>query len=137
MNRIRATRSNSRRSGFTLVELLIVMMLVGILALIVWARFGGIYGDVYRSSMMSDLKTVASAQEMYYAVNMTYGTVSDLTAYQSTKGVTVTINHADNRGFAAVATHAGDPTIACAYFSGDVPAGTHDPATRPDVPVCD
>ena len=130
-------RVNSRRSGFTLIELLIVMMLVGILALIVWARFGGMYEEVYRSTMVSDLKTVASAQEVYYAVNMSYGTLADLTAYTPSKGVTVTINHADYAGFAAVATHTGAPTVTCAYYSGDVPAGTHDPATQPDVPVCD
>ena len=129
-------RSESQRSGFTLIELLIVMMLVGILALIVWARFGGIYERAYRSSMVSDLRTVASAQELYYAVNMTYGGVTDLTSYSPTDGVTVTINHADNLGFAAVATHAGAPTVSCAYYTGDVPAGTHDPATQPDVPMC-
>lgn len=129
-------RSESQRSGFTLIELLIVMTLVGILALIVWARFGGIYERAYRSSMISDLKTVASAQEIYYAVNMTYGTVADLGAYSPTRGVTVTINHADYGGFAAVATHAGAPTVSCAYYSGTVPPGTHAPATQPDVPMC-
>jgi prepilin-type N-terminal cleavage/methylation domain-containing protein len=127
---------NSLRGGFTLVELLIVMVLIGILAVVLWARFGGIYEEAYRSSMVSDLKTVASVQEMYYAINMRYGTVPDLTSYTPTDGVIITINHADNGGFAAVATHAGAPAITCGYYTGDVPAGSADPATRPNVPIC-
>ena len=129
-------RDNRHRGGFTLIELLIVMVLVGILALIVWARFGGIYERAYRSSMMSDLKAVASAQELYYAVYMHYGTVADLTSYNPTPGVTMAIPYADNRGFVAVAGHAGAPTIQCAYYTGEVPAGSTAPADHSDVPIC-
>lgn len=125
----------SQRGGFTLIELLIVMMLVGILALILWSRFGGLYEEAYRSNMVSDLKTVASAQELYYAVNMRYGDVPDLTSYTPSEGVTITINHADHSGFAAVATHAGAP-LTCGYYTGEVPPGSADPATRPNVPIC-
>lgn len=131
---MRVTVEN-QRGGFTLVELLIVMMLVGILAIILWSRFGGLYEEAYRSNMVSDLKTVASAQEMYYAVNMRYGDVTDLTSYTPSAGVTVTVNFADHSGFAAVATHEGAP-FTCGYYTGEVPAGSADPATRPNVPIC-
>lgn len=127
---------DSLRGGFTLVELLIVMMLIGILAVVLWSRFGGIYEEAYRSNMISDLKTVASAQELYFAVNMRYGDMPDLTTYTPSEGVTVTINHADHSGFAAVATHTGAPATTCGYFTGEVPAGSADPATRPNVPIC-
>lgn len=124
------------RRGFTLLELLIVIVVIGILAIIVWARFGGIYGESYEKSVMSDLRSVGLAQELYHQVYMEYGELPSLTAYKPTDGVRVTINHRDGVGFAATATHVGLGGVVCGYYLGDVPAGTAGPATDPGRPVC-
>ncbi|MDX1673208.1 MAG: prepilin-type N-terminal cleavage/methylation domain-containing protein [Longimicrobiales bacterium] len=124
------------RRGFTLIELLIVIVIIGILSIIVWARFGGIYGESYEKSVMSDLRSVGLAQELYHQVHLRYGDLADLTAYKPTDGVTVTMNHVSGTGFAATATHAGLGGVVCGYYVGDVPPGTTGPAAEPGRAVC-
>ncbi len=130
-------RATTHRRGFSLIELLVTMTLVGLLAAIVWLRVEGINEEAYRSSLQADLRSVALAQELYYQRHMEYGDVDQLTAYLSTEGVTVAMAHASGTGFAATATHAGLDGVTCGYFVGTVPAGAGGPAEEPGLPVCD
>jgi len=57
---------NNRR-GFTLVELLIVIVILGILAAIVIARFGGATRDSKEANLKGNLRTIRSALESYKA----------------------------------------------------------------------
>ncbi|MFO7892293.1 MAG: prepilin-type N-terminal cleavage/methylation domain-containing protein [Longimicrobiales bacterium] len=132
MNRIRHDRR-----GFTLVELLVTMLLVGLLAAIAWLRVEGINEEAYRASVKADLRSVSVAQELYYQTHMVYGQTDQLEAYVPTEGVTVVMTHADARGYAATATHAGLSGETCGYFTGTVPAGAADPAEEPGVTACD
>lgn len=113
------------------------MVLVSLLAAIAWLRVEAINEEAYRASVQSDLRSVAVAQELYYQAHMQYGAVADLDAYTATEGVTVTVTHADARGYAATATHAGLSGETCGYFTGTVPAGAGEPAEEPGVAVCD
>lgn len=61
MNAIR----NSRKSGFTLVEILIVVIILGILAAIVIPQFTNASQDARKSSLTSQLQTVRSQLELY------------------------------------------------------------------------
>lgn len=130
-------RLNSERPGFTLIELLITMTMVGILALIVWARVNGMYGRAYRASMEADLRSVGLAQELYFQRHMTYGDVDQLEAFVPTEGVTVTMTQVSSRGYAATATHTALLGVTCGHFVGTVPDGAAAPATEPGVTVCD
>ena len=126
------------RPGFTIVELLITMTLVSILAAITWLQVEGINARAYRSSVQSDLRSMALAQELYFQENMQYGDdVDDLEVYIPTDGVNITMTHADRQGFAATANHQALGGVTCGYFTGTVPAGAGDPAGEPDVAVCD
>lgn len=122
--------------GFTLIEVLITLVIIGVLAVIMWNRVEGVDKEAFRSSMQADLKSVALAQEIYHQIHFHYGAIGDLDGYQPTNGVTVTLNHADGRGFAVTATHLGLPGEVCGYFVGIVPSGTAGPATDPGVTVC-
>jgi general secretion pathway protein G len=74
----RARNVRRDQSGFTLIELLIVIVILGILAAIVAFSVRGITdrGDV--SACKAEVKTVATAEEAYYAKNGTYATLAQL-----------------------------------------------------------
>jgi len=56
---------NRRNQGFTLVEILIVVIILGILAAIVIPQFTEASNDARKSALVSDLQTVRSQLELY------------------------------------------------------------------------
>jgi prepilin-type N-terminal cleavage/methylation domain-containing protein len=68
--RIQAARENE--SGFTLVELLIVIVILGVLAGIVVFSVSGITGRGAAAACKSDVASVQVATEAYYAKNGSY-----------------------------------------------------------------
>ncbi len=103
------TRNNEK--GFTLIELMIVIAIIGILAAIAIPQFTNYKKRAGNSASMSDLKNLATAQEVYHTDNNTYtstiANLSDAGFIGSSKNVTVTITGADGTSFAATAVHAG------------------------------
>jgi len=61
-----------RTKGFTIVELLIVIVVISILALIVVATYNGVQNRARNSVRVSDVKTVQKLVEAYNAQNGTY-----------------------------------------------------------------
>lgn len=70
------TRSNYR--GFTIVELLIVIVVIGILAAIVIVAFNGVQGRASDSAVQSDLKQIASKFQQTQAIDGVYPTQTQL-----------------------------------------------------------
>ena len=64
-------RSSFKR-GFTLVELLITVALLGVLATIAFAQFAAYRQKGYNSAAVSDLKNAKTVLEAYYANNQFY-----------------------------------------------------------------
>lgn len=128
---------NARRrtDGFTLIELLIVIVVIGVLAAIAVPKLNITKIKGYRSAMLSDLKTLATAQELYHVSNFTYANSSTSAESVVSQGVTITVNESSATGWSAVATHAGVPDGQCAIYMGD--ASPVDPATTAGVPACD
>ena len=62
--------------GFTLIELLIVVVIIGILAAIAIPKFSATREKAYFAALKSDLKNLASQEEIYYSDNYTYSTVA-------------------------------------------------------------
>ncbi len=56
-----------RMSGFTLVEILIVVIILGILAAVVIPQFSEASNDTRESSVKTDLKTIRSQLQLYKA----------------------------------------------------------------------
>jgi type IV pilus assembly protein PilA len=84
--------------GFTLIELMIVIAIIGILAAIAIPQFAAYRVRSYNSSAQADLRNSATAQEAYYVDFDTYAdTTGELVAhtnaygYYPTENVTLTI----------------------------------------------
>ena len=109
----------SRRQGFTLVELLLVTVILGILASIAIPRFTAIRERAFISSMRADLRNLANLQAVYYNDHYSYSSNATSLGHYPSEGVTLDIPEADNVGWSASAVHAGAPNQACAIFHGD------------------
>jgi general secretion pathway protein G len=85
LQRLQAVRQNARQNqdGFTLVELLIVIVILGILAGIVVFAVNGITDRGIDSSCKADIQTVQVAAEAYYAQNNKWA--DDITALVTAK----------------------------------------------------
>ena len=112
--------------GFTLIELMIVIAIIGILAAIVIPQFSFYRKRSYNSVAQSDLKNFVTAQEAYFVNEQTYtvtpaNLVGTYGAYAS-ENVTLTIvaGSTDASGYVMRARHSsGDVT-----YSISGPGGT-------------
>jgi type IV pilus assembly protein PilA len=105
------------RNGFTLIELLIVVVIIGILAAIAIPKFANTKEKAYVTTMKSDLRNLVTAEESYFADNVTY-TTNLGTGFNASAGVTVTIGTATGHGWSASATH-NSSTKTCTIWAGD------------------
>ena len=67
-----------RQKGFTIVELLIVIVVIGILATLVIVTFTGIQQKARNTKRQTDINAVNSHVEAYYAQNGYYPTLAHL-----------------------------------------------------------
>ncbi|MDQ6994341.1 MAG: prepilin-type N-terminal cleavage/methylation domain-containing protein [Mariprofundaceae bacterium] len=58
--------------GFTLIELMIVVAIIGILAAIAMPQFSAYRTKAFNSSAISDLRNIATGEEAYYVDHGTY-----------------------------------------------------------------
>ena len=65
-------------AGFTLVELLVVIVILGVLAGIVVFAVGGITNNSTKSTCKSDVATAQTAEDAYYAQNNAYVSIAAL-----------------------------------------------------------
>ena len=110
--------------GFTLIELLIVVVIVGILAAIAIPKFSATREKAYFAAMKSDMKNLASQQEIYYADNYAYTNGAAALGFEQSEGVTVDIT-ASSSGWSASAMHSAlGASEGCAIYYGTVTAPT-------------
>jgi prepilin-type N-terminal cleavage/methylation domain-containing protein len=68
-----------KQSGFTIVELLIVVVVIAILAAITIVSYNGIQARANLSALQSDMRGIVNKVEMYKAQNGTYPQNNDVT----------------------------------------------------------
>ena len=74
----------SNRKGFTLVELLVVISIIGILSAIAVPKFQNATNAAKIAKIQADLRTIDSAMAVYYAQNSAYPTATQIV--DATKG---------------------------------------------------
>lgn len=127
-----------RRPGFTLLELMTVMVIIGLLATIAVSRFWSVKERSYWASVKNDLRTAAIQQERYFDKSMAYSAnPSTLPDFATSPGVAITITWSGTTGWAAKAMHTSMPGQFCGYFTGPAPAGIAAPAINPGEIKCD
>lgn len=93
--RYHARRKLRQNEGFTLLELLVVIAVMGVLAAIVTQQFVIYRSRAIDAQMRSALKSAAMAMESYFADFQSYPTsvvgISTV-GFRQTSGVTMTIN---------------------------------------------
>ena len=66
------------RRGFTIIEMLIVCLIIGILVAIAMPRFASTRDKAALASVRSDVRNAETAEEAYFADAGRYGTLSEL-----------------------------------------------------------
>lgn len=109
------------RAGFSLVELFVVIVVIGVLVGLAIPRFRAYRRRLYLAAMASDLRNLAVTEEGYWSDAGAY--TSDLGALRFTASpdVAVEMVSADTGGWSARATNAKDADV-CAVYYGTAPA---------------
>ena len=97
----------SNRRGFTFIELLTVMIVIGLLTTVGVPRIRSMKERSYQATLRSDLGALRTAQEVYFAEHQQYATNVVALDMRLSRNVTVTIESTDPyRGWKAAAHHA-------------------------------
>ena len=141
-------RTNNRK-GFSLIELLIVVVIIGILAAIAIPKFANTKEKAYIAQMKSDLKNLASAQESYFSDKQTYANLAQIQAAPyswtvSGNAVTATtVTAAVNGGTGGwngtltdTRVTSTGATASCGIYAGDTPGAPNAKVTAEGVVAC-
>ena len=143
------------RKGFTIVELLVVISILGLLASIALPRLSHLKGRALVASMTSDLRNLVTSQEAFLSSHGAYagGIVptpevpgqggAGRVSLQLSEGVIMNVTYHTNpgqgEGWSAVATHPGVTDAAtdeCGVFVGHASFSPNAAVTSPGMIAC-
>ena len=106
------------RSAFTLIELLIVVVIIGILAAIAIPKFNSTKGKANAAALRSDLRNLAVSEEGYYFSNQAYSDDTAALNFRPSPGVILQIGTVTG-GWVATATHPLSYPLKCMIYYGN------------------
>ena len=109
-----------RRAGFTLVEILIVIAIIGVLAVIAIPQFIAYRNRSIDAQMRSDLRNAAVAVESYFTKRNVYPSSIDEVegfGFQATDGVTLTLNIVSPTSYTITAAKPGGTQASFTFSS--------------------
>ena len=102
--------------GFTLIELMIVIAIIGILAAIAIPQFSAYRTRSFNSASQADLRNATTAQEAYFVDEQTYCAttstlIGDTYGLYLSENVTLTVGNSNDETYNMTTRHsAGDAT---------------------------
>jgi prepilin-type N-terminal cleavage/methylation domain-containing protein len=137
-----STHNRASHRGFTLVELLIVVVVIGILATLAIPKFANTKQRAARTAGVSDIHNLATQEERFFSENGRYGDLPDTAALKFTPsphntalGIALTGAPAGTSGYNAIITIPGGQH--CGVFVGTAPRPGSMPTSIPDgTPSC-
>jgi prepilin-type N-terminal cleavage/methylation domain-containing protein len=124
----------SRRAGFTLIELMVVVVILAILATMAIPRFKNTKGKGHSAALRTDLRNFATAEESCFFSNGHYSTALDSLNWVGSPGVIITVPEASSQGWSASVTHPESYPLRCSMFTGT--AAPLPPATAESQITC-
>ncbi len=112
------TRRHTYKSGFTLIELMVVIAIIALLATVSVLGYGAWRQSVLNAQIKSDLNAVASAMETARTFNNGYPSTLPATVNPS-DGVTLTVQSATANEYCIDGTSTDDPSVAF-YLSSEL-----------------
>ena len=73
-NSLNSSKTSTASRGFTIIELLIVIVIIGILVAITAVSYNGVTKSAKESALKSELKRISTSLELHKAKNGTYPT---------------------------------------------------------------
>lgn len=113
---MRKLKSIQKLKAFTLTELMVVLVIIGILMLVALPIFDDLFGEAYSIEAQNQLKYLETRQQTYYQKNFKYSDDFNEIGFTTPKTVrengdaryTYDISRADNNSFIARATAIAD-----------------------------
>jgi len=106
------------RRGFTLVEILVVVVIIGILAAFAMLKYSNTREQAYLAAMKSDLRNLAIAEEAFFTDSSYYtANLAQMNNFRGSVGVTLAVGEATAVGWSATASSA-NTFQKCYVFAG-------------------
>jgi len=101
------------RQGFTLIELMVVIVIIAILAAIGIPKFANSKSKAYVTQMKSDLRNLVTAEESFFSDSARYTSNLSSLKFAMTTGVTVPAITVYSGSWTATNTHTQLPSMTC------------------------
>lgn len=115
------------RRGFTLIELVVVVTIIGLLAMIAGPQLSHARERTYLTVMRTDLRNFATAEESYFydfAVYASSSAAVQQRGFETSQDVTLTVNEATSSGWSATVAHTHTPGQCYLFVGGAAPVGS-------------
>lgn len=121
------------RRAFTLIELMVVVVIIGLLLGIALPKYQESKKRTYLAAMKADLHNLMSVQATYVTSGNAYSADTITLGFRTTRGNVLAIPEATGVGWIARVTHPAAPGIECVVYVGVVDAATSPAVTESQI----